>query len=567
LAHIASDDLAGEVQSENAMKQPNTKLRIDPRSISAITLELTHNALLSICEEMMTAIVRSSRSPQITERRDCSCSLYTPAGEMVVQAQHVPIHLGIMPRAVRAVIEQFETVTMEAGQAFVVNDPYHGANHLPDLIVVGPLFIEGTLVGFAATMAHHNDVGGVAPRSMPADATEIFQEGLRLPPILLAHHGHVVDDIARIIALNSRKPQERIVDLDAQLATIWLAETRIREVVGTGKSGALVDDAEALMAIEHELLARSERAMRARLMALPDGNSTHSVEASTGLAEPGLVEIRVRVTKTKDRLVFDFAGTGPQVPSPFNACAANTYAAVLAALRMTLAAGLPASEGLYRCVEINSDVGTIVNPRYPAAISAATQVSAHTFDAVVGALEVLAPGCGIAESGSAGVFSFGGYDDARGEAFVFGTAIPGGLGATVSSDGQSAVPLPVSNTQNTPVEVRETELPIRILEYSLLRESRGIGTHSGGMGVREVTEFLAPATCSLQLAMGVRGPQGSAGGSAAAPARVVHTGRSGNREIVTSLSWAVEPGDSVQIDSPGGGGWGPAASERRDDAG
>jgi len=196
-------------------------------SFDTIVIELIRNSFHSICDEMFELVVRSSHSPNIKERRDCSCCLYAPSGEMVVQAEHIPIHLGTMPQALRAILAQYPAETMRPGDAFVVNDPYHGGNHLPDLVIAGPMFLDGVLVGFAASMAHHTDVGGMTPRSMPASAVEIFQEGLRIPPVRLAENGVILDDVMRLVALNSRLPAERRTDVQAQLSSLHIAQRRI----------------------------------------------------------------------------------------------------------------------------------------------------------------------------------------------------------------------------------------------------------------------------------------------------------------------------------------------------
>ena len=339
---------------------------------------------------------------------------------MVVQAEHIPIHLGTMPQALRVILSQFPPETMRPGDAFVTNDPYFGGNHLPDLVVTAPLFVDDDLVSFAASMAHHTDVGGMSARSMPAGATEIFQEGLRIPPVRLARNWQMEDDLLRLVALNSRLPVERRTDLQAQFASLRVAQRRMEEL-------ARRHDVETLLAAQNWLLNSSETAMRARIRSLPTKPLQGSTEADFG---GDLIPIRVAIYPDGDQLVIDFEGTGPQTRGPFNACLSNTYACVYMALRVLLAEGIPASQGLYRPIRIVAPEGSIVNPAYPAAVSAATQVSYHTFEALMRAFSSVARDKVLADSGGGGVFSFGGFDARSRSMFVYGEALGGGGGAS-----------------------------------------------------------------------------------------------------------------------------------------
>lgn len=519
-------------------------------SFDPITLELVRNTLLSICEEMAGALVRSSHSPNIKERRDCSCCLYLPTGEMAVQAEHIPIHLGVMPYALKGILAQFPPERMQRGDTFIVNDPYYGGNHLPDFIIAGPLYLGNVLVGFAASMAHHNDVGGLSPRSMPATATEIFQEGLRVPPIQLSRGWEIINDVVRLISVNSRTPAERVADLRAQIATVRLAQRRIEELGRSYSAGDLLDAVSRILDL-------SEVAMRKRLREFPPGQwRGESIADYAGTPFP----IKVRVEIQDGSCLVDFDGTSSQSHGVFNSCLSNTYASVLMALRVVLGGEIPPNGGLYRPLKIAVPEGTILNPRYPAAVSAATQVSYHTFEALMRALAPLAPHLVLADSGGGGVFSFGGRDLRSGSLYAYGEAIGGGFGAGASGDGESAVMPPVANLKDTPVEALEMSLPIRIERYGLVGGSGGAGKFRGGLGIRRYFRMLSPATCAFQISMNHKPPYGIEGGNSGAVTRIRILSAEGQLTAVNAYTtYEAQAGDVIMIDTAGGGGYGPPA--------
>jgi N-methylhydantoinase B len=519
--------------------------RFDP-----ITVELIRNSLFSICDEMAQSLIRSSHSPNIKERRDCSCCLYSPSGDMAVQAEHIPIHLGVMPYAVQAILRKFPAEAMRPGDSYIVNDPYYGGNHLPDFILMGPLFLDDTLVGFAASMAHHTDVGGMSPRSMPAKAIEIFQEGFRVPPVRFSRQGEIIADVLELITANSRLPEERVADLGAQLATIKVAQRRI------GEMGRRYAAAELIGSVEH-ILDLSEAAMREALLALSDGEWHGESAADFGGT---LIPLRVTIAKRGDGIAIDFTGSGAQTTSPFNSCLSNTYACVLMALRVTVAADIPGNAGMYRALQISVPEGSILNPSYPAAVSAATQVSYHTFEALMRAFAPLAGERLIADTGGGGVFSFGGLDPATGRLFAYGEALGGGSGAGAHSDGDSGVLPPVANLHDTPVEALEMSLPVRIERYELVENSAGRGRCRGGLGLRRAFTMRAPVRCAFQLSMPSKPPAGLAGGEAGAPTKVTIVGLDGSRRSINEFTeCSAEAGSTVIIETAGGGGFGPWA--------
>jgi N-methylhydantoinase B len=512
-----------------------------------ISLEILRSALLSTCEEVLAALVRSGHSPSLKERRDCSVSVYSADGEMVVQAEHIPVHLGVMARAMRAVLERFPPEGMAPGDGFVTNDPYEGfSNHLPDLMVSGPLFADGELVGFAASLAHHSDVGGMAPRSMSATATEIYQEGIRLPPVQLVHGGRIDDGLMRVIACNSRTPSELEADLQAQIAGVRLAQRRVDEI-------ALRYDPATYREGLDLLMERSEQAMRARLRALPDGEWTGTSVAEDGENE---YQIHARVALRGDELEVDFAGSAPQSRGPYNAALANTQATVLTVVRNLLGADVPPNAGLYRPIHIVVPEGSILNPRHPAAVAATTQVSYHSYEALMRAFEALAPDRVIADCGAGGVFSWGGVNPRTGRLYAYGEAIGGGFGAGPARDGEHAVMPPVANLRDTPAEALEMLLPVRIDRYELIRGSGGAGEHSGGMGIRRAIRMLAPATWSVQLSMSRRPPRGLHGGLSGAPTRCTLVRADGTRTAIRKFATFEAEVDDV-IETAGGGGYGP----------
>jgi N-methylhydantoinase B len=517
-------------------------------ALDPITVELIRNSFSSICDEMAESLVRSSHSPNIKERRDCSCCLYSPAGDMAVQAEHIPIHLGVMPYALQAILKKFPANTMQPGDSYIVNDPYFGGNHLPDFILMGPLFLDSTLIGFAASMAHHTDVGGMSPRSMPAKAIEIFQEGFRVPPVRFSRGGEIIGDVLELITTNSRLPEERVADLGAQVATIKVAQRRIEEM------GWRYSAVELIGAIEH-ILDLSEAAMRRALLALPDGEWHGESAADFGGT---LIPLRVAVIKRGDGITIDFTGSGAQTVSPFNSCLSNTYACVLMALRVTVAVDIPGNAGMYRALHMKVPEGSILNPTYPAAVSAATQVSYHTFEALMRAFAPLAGERLIADTGGGGVFSFGGLDPATGRLFAYGEALGGGSGAGAHADGDSGVLPPVANLHDTPVEALEMSLPVRIERYELVENSAGRGRHRGGLGLRRAFFMKVPVRCAFQISMPSKPPAGLAGGEAGAPTRTTIVGRDGSRRSIHEFTeTSAEAGDVVIIETAGGGGFGP----------
>jgi N-methylhydantoinase B len=486
-----------------------------------IELQIIGSALRAVAEEMGAVLVRSSFSANIKERRDCSAALFDERGRMVAQAEHIPVHLGAMPEAVAAVRARDPA----PGEAWIVNDPYTGGTHLPDITLV-----SRTELGFAVTRAHHADVGGSEPGSMPAGSTRLEEEGVVIPPTRL-------DDrtLAELVA-RMRNPEERLGDLRAQLAAQRLAERRVAELCerrGRRRVAAAMD----------ELFAYSERIVRAGIEALPDGR----FEAEDVL-EPaaGELTIRVAVTVAGDELELDFAGTSPQHGGNLNCPLAVTRSAAYFVVRCLAAPDVPASGGAYAPVRVLAPEGSLVNARPPAAVAAGNvETSGRIVDVLFRALgqavPVPAQGQGTMNNVTLG-----------NERFTYYETIAGGQGACPDADGPSAVHVTMSNTLNTPVEALELAYPLRVERYELRTGSGGAGARRGGDGVVRELRVLEPCRVSIISERRARGPRGEQGGGDGAPGRNLLNGE----ELPAKATRELAAGDVLRIETPGGGGHG-----------
>jgi N-methylhydantoinase B len=486
-----------------------------------IELQVVGSALRAVAEEMGAVLVRSAFSANIKERRDCSTALFDEQGRMIAQAEHIPVHLGAMPEAVAAVREREPA----PGEIYIVNDPFTGGTHLPDLTLV-----SGTDLGFAVSRAHHADVGGKEPASLPADSTELYQEGLILPPVKLD------DDVVTILLANSRNPDERRGDLRAQIAAHHLAERRIVELCE--RRGR-----ERVAAAMNELYAYSERVVRAAISELPDGRyaASDSLEAAEGL-----VELRCAVTIAGESVEIDFAGTAPQHPGNLNCPLAVTRSACFFVVRCLTAPDVPASGGAFAPVRVLAPEGSLVNARRPAAVVAGNvETSCRIVDVVFAAFgqAVAVPAQG---QGTMNNVTFGN------DSFTYYETIGGGQGACPASDGEDAVHVTMSNTLSTPVEALELAYPLRVDRYALRRGSGGRGDHRGGDGVVRELRVLEGCRFSVVSERRRLAPQGVRGGEDGRPGRNLLNGEL----LPAKATRALAPGDVVTIESPGGGGYG-----------
>jgi N-methylhydantoinase B len=492
-----------------------------------IELQVIGSALRAVAEEMGAVLVRSAFSANIKERRDCSTALFDERGRMIAQAEHIPVHLGAMPEAVAAVRER----DPGPDEIFIVNDPFTGGTHLPDLTLV-----SRTTLGFAVSRAHHADVGGMEPASLPADSHELYQEGLVLPPVRLT------DEVLTLLLANSRNPDERRGDLRAQVAAHTLAERRITELCerrGRQRVASAMD----------ELHSYSERVVRAAIAELPDGTYTASDSLE---AHEGLLEIRCRVTIGGDEVEIDFDGTAPQHRSNLNCPLAVTRSACYFVVRCLTEPDVPASGGAFTPVRVRAPEGSLVNAKHPAAVVAGNVETSNrivdvVFSAFGQALEVPAQGQGTMNN-----VTFGN------ERFTYYETIGGGQGACPTADGEHGVHVTMSNTLSTPIEALELAYPLRVERYGLRRGSGGGGQFRGGDGV--VRELRALEACRFSVVSERRRlpPQGTAGGESGEPGRNLLNGE----ELPAKATRALEAGDVVTIETPGGGGYGrPAVSD------
>lgn len=503
-----------------------------------VTLRVMANALRAIAEEMEAAMVRAAHSPNITERRDCSTALFDAAGRMVVQSASIPVHLGAMPEAVAAVIARGAA----APEVWIVNDPYRGGTHLPDLTLVSPLTLDRAVAGYAVTRAHHADVGGMSPGSMPAGSRELVQEGLVLPPVRLVGADGAPTDILDVILANSRTPAEREGDLRAQLAAHRLAQARLEEVAGRYTAPAV---ARAMA----DLLAYAERRTRAEIARMPDGRYTaEEFLEGDGVTDAPLA-IRVTVEISGDRMRVDFAGTDPAGPGNCNCPIAVTRSAVYFVVRCATDPDIPASAGAFAPVEVVAPEGSLVAAAPPSAVAGGNvETSSRIVDAVFGALGQVLP-LPAQGQGTMNNLTLGG------PGFTYYETLGGGQGASPDGDGPSAVHVAMSNTRNTPVEVLEVAYPLRVETYRVRRGSGGDGLHRGGDGVERRVRALVDMEASVIAERRAIGPRGAAGGGEGAPGRTTVNG------VAVPAKWRgrLSAGDVLGLETPGGGGWGAPA--------
>jgi N-methylhydantoinase B/oxoprolinase/acetone carboxylase alpha subunit len=506
-------------------------------TLDAAALQVLISRLGGIADEMGAVLRRSASSPNIKERADCSAAVFGIEGDLLAQAEHIPVHLGSMPASVRAAIEAYGG-WLEPGDHVVVNDPFAGGTHLNDITVVTPVFAEGPrLIGWVANRAHHADVGGAAPGSIPADATEIQQEGLRIPPT------RYTEELRGLLLAASRTPDERAGDLDAQL-------------------GANVVGFERLLALDgqpfDEVVAYGERRMRAVLADLPDGTwSCEDVLDSTGADADQQRAARIVVTLTVagDEITFDFTGTDPQARGNVNAVEAVTVSAVAFALRTAIDPTIPANGGSMRPVRVVAPPGTLVAAQAPAAVGAGNvEVSQRIADVCLGALGEAVPGAvGAAGQGTMNNVLIGG------EGWVYYETVAGGEGGQPARPGMSGVHTAMTNSRNTPIEALERSFPLRVLRYRLRTGSGGAGRNPGGEGIERDLQVLEDCTLSLITERRLSRPPGGAGGEPGAAGEnwVLPGGfeRLAKR-LPDKCTVRLKPGDVLRMLTPGGGGWG-----------
>jgi N-methylhydantoinase B len=498
--------------------------------VDPVTLQVMIGGLRAACEEMGAALIRSAYSANVKERHDCSTALFDAAGELVMQAEHIPVHLGSMPDAVAAIVDEEH----RPGDGWILNDPFRGGTHLPDVTLISPVFAGGELLGFAANRAHHADIGGPTPAGMPVRSRTLEEEGVVIPPTRATG-----PELERLAA-RMRFPRQRLADLRAQAAANRIGERRLTELAERHGLERLRDGM-------REILAYAERRTRAALASLPDGTyAAEDVLEDDAGASPHDVRLRVEATIAGDRLVLDFSGTDPQIEGNLNCPLSVTKSAAFFAVRVLTDPDAPPSAGAYRPIEVRAPEGCLLNARFPAAVAAgnvetSSRVADLAISALAGAREVPAQGQGTMNNLTL-----------AGEGFTYYETLGGGQGACPDADGPSAVHVAMSNTLNTPIEALETEFPLRVRELSVRRGSGGAGRRGGGDGIVRAVEALAPMRYTLIGERRRHPPRGRDGGEDGAAARDLLDGAPLPGKCEGDLS----PGDVLRIETPGGGGRG-----------
>lgn len=524
-----------------------------------IELEIFKNIFHSVAEEMGAALRRTAFSPNIKERRDYSCALFDSAGEVLAMGDHMPVHLGSIPMSVRAALECLE---LGPGDVAILNDPFRGGTHLPDITLVAPVYVQRPRARaqpdfYVASRAHHADVGGAYPGSM-GPCREIYQEGLRIPPVKLMRAGQMQSDILALLLNNVRTPVEREGDLGAQLAACHTGAERLRQI---GKRYGLPRTKRAAQ----ELLDYSEQMMRAFLARLPRGNyRAEDFLDNDGISDRAVkIAVEIRLAGGRGRpphmVTVDFTGSDPQVEGSVNAVEAITYSACFYVFRCLLTEDVPATAGLMRPIRIIAPQGTVVNARPPAAVAGGNvETSQRIVDVLLKALSQALPDrIPAAASGTMNNLTIGGTDPRTHEPFAYYETIAGGMGARPNKAGVSGVHTHMTNSLNTPAEAMEYAYPLRVRRYSLRPDSGGAGKHRGGHGIVREIEVLTDAEVTLLAERRTRGPYGLHGGADGMPGNATITRADGSSQTLPGkFNARLRKGERIRIETPGGGGWG-----------
>ncbi|MCW3979043.1 MAG: hydantoinase B/oxoprolinase family protein [Candidatus Bathyarchaeota archaeon] len=519
--------------------------------VDATTVEVIKGALIYAAEEMGIALRKSAYSPNIKERMDHSCALFDGERRLVAQAEHIPVHLGSMALAVRGGLDNYHR-TLEDGDIILLNDPYISGTHLPDLTLIAPVFHGDELLGYAANKAHHTDVGGKAPGSIAGDSTELYQEGLIIPPVRFVHGGRIDPDIAGLIRSNVRTPETQMGDLRAQIAASNTGARRLLE---------LADEygLETLNAAMEEIMDYSERRMRAEISAIPDGvYEGRDWMEDTGYGEEP-AEICVKVTVQGDEIAFDYSGTAPQVDGPVNAPLGVTIAGIFYTLISITDPTIPVNDGCFRPVALHVPQGCMMNPRRPAPVAGGNvETSQRNVDVLMRALAQAVPDrVPAAGPGTMSNISIGGLRE-DGSPWTFYETVGGGSGGRPDSDGVDGVHVNMTNTMNTPVEALEAYLPLRFDSYNLRPDSGGPGEWRGGCGIERAWTFIGPRATLSILAERVKiHPWGLSGGGPGALGEYILKRVDGEiRRLPSKCTVPLWRGDTLVIRTPGGGGYG-----------
>ena len=520
-------------------------------TIDPITLEVVRNRLDVVAAEMEGALIRSAFSVVLKEGADCSCALFTVGGETMAQSVALPQHLGVLASTVKALLREFPPETMEDGDVYFMNDPYDGGTHLPDITVLTPVFAEGQCVAMAASMAHHSDLGGMAIGSLPPDATELFQEGLVLPPIKLASKGVFDRQIMGILLKNVRMPDYVRADLGAQVAAVRIGALRFRtlcEEYGIPR----------VLACVQALMDRAEALTRARIAEMPDGTYSFSDWLDNdGIVLDKRIRIQAALTIKGSDIHIDFAGTDPQVQGAANAAFSHAACVAYYCVRCVTDPSLPNNAGCFRPISVALPEGTVVNPKHPAALNARTMTVCRMTDVIFGCLAQAAPERIRASSSSMQGVSFSGRRR-DGRAYVYLELFCGGMGARPGKDGVDYIETDITNMMNAPTEAVELEYPLRVHSMRLAPDSVGAGLNRGGLGMQKVFEVLeGPLEVTHRGDRHFSRPWGVNGGRPAAPwSSVLRRTDGSTHKVPARERFRMREGDVLDCFTAGGGGYG-----------
>ena len=537
----------------------NKAAGVDIRSVDPVTLEVVRNKLEGIANEMQTTLLHSAFSPIVKEGMDCSAALFTADGQTIAQATAIPIHLATMIPALAAVVRKYPVAGMAEDDVYILNDPYSGGTHLPDITLFIPVFDEARVIGFSVTTVHHQDMGGMAPGSIPTNATEIYQEGLRIPPLKYMERGVVNETLEAMLRLNIRLPDTFMGDLGAQLSACMVGARRLRALCGAY-------GADLVVTIFALLLDRSEKMTRAALRALPAGTYRYvDWLDNDGVDLDRRVRIEVAVTVSDGAIHFDFTGSSAQVRGPINCVPSGAQAAAYYAVRALTDAQIPTNGGCFRPVTLHLPEGSIVNPRAPAAVNARTATIKRICGAMIGAFADAVPErVPAASAGLSVMLAFGGRR-ADGSPFILSELVCGGTGASTNADGVDCLQTDGSNSMNQPIEALCVDAPIRIRRFALRPDSGGAGRQRGGLGVVREYEFLAD-----DIRLTFRGERhftaarGCAGGADGAMSLATLYRADGRVEQISKCVTTVSSGDRLVLETAGGAGYGDPHARMRD---
>jgi N-methylhydantoinase B len=536
------------------------KFKIDP-----ITAEVVYNALQSIAERMGVALVRSSYSTNIKERKDCSCAIFDSKGHLVVLAEHIPIHLGSMQGLIKNLVRNLETWNLGPGDVIIANDPYKGGGtHLPDVTLVRPVYHQESLIAFVSNIAHWSDVGGRTPGVGTAgDSTELFQEGLRIPPTLILNRDQVRDDLLELLLVNMRNPEERLGDFLAQIASLRLGERDLLKLYSRYNN-------DTISKCISEQFNYSERRLQTAITKIPEGtyDFTDAMDDDGVRSESIPINVTIKILHgSSPSIEFDFSGTAAQVSGGINMVWQALEATILYSVKAIFAHDVPVNAGFQRPIHIKAARGSLVNAQENAAVGGRTDTCQRVVDTIMGAIGKIAPELVVAASnGATTAIIFGGTRNLTGKDFVYVEALGGGMGARFNKDGMDGVQVHITNTSNLPIEAMELEYPLRVVQYGLIPDNGGAGKFRGGLPIQKDIQVLKPIIFSAHSDRHKIPPWGFMGGAAGECGKFILNPEMPNKEILPSKTSGVllKSGDVIRIKTAGGGGFG-SALERNPD--